>query len=287
MNHRMASLLVGAGVVLVYVASACARGVAVSSVPSAAPPTPAGALTVAQRINESPRRGQWVMIRTGASDSIRAWVIRPERSTPAPVVLVVHEIFGLSTWIRGVADQLAANGFIAIAPDLIYGKAPVEGDTVPGQAATAAVRSLNPDDVHRQLEAIARYGMNLPSAQKSYGVVGFCWGGSASFAHAVRSPSGLGAAVVYYGSSPDTSVLASVKVPVLGLYGGDDARVNATVPPAEAVMRRQGKTYEVRFFEGAGHGFLRQQDGRNGANLAASEKAWPLTVGFFRKHLGA
>lgn len=287
MKHRMPCMPCIAAVALVYVAGACGRTVTVSSTPGAVPPTPAGAATVAQRIAQSPRQGEWVMIRTGASDSVRAWVVHPERSAPAPVVLVVHEIFGLSTWIRGVADQLAANGFIAIAPDLIYGRAPMQGDTVPGQAATAAVRSLNADDVQRQLEAIARYGMSLPSAHKEYGIVGFCWGGSASFAHAVRSPSGLGAAVVYYGGSPDTSSLVSVKVPVLGLYGGDDARVNATVAPAQAVMRRFGKTYEVHFFEGAGHGFLRQQDGRDGANLTASERAWPLTVAFFRRHLGA
>ena len=287
MKHRAPSMLCLAAIAFAYVASACAPTVNVSSAPSPVPPTPAGALTVAQRINESPRGGQWVMIRTGANDSIRAWVVHPEGSTPAPVVLVIHEIFGVSTWIRGVADQLAANGFIAIAPDLIYGKAPMQGDTVPGQAATAAVRALNADDVHRQLEAVARYGMNLPSARKEYGIVGFCWGGSTSFAHAVRSPTGLGAAVVYYGTSPDTSTLATVKVPVLGLYGADDARVNTTVPPAQAVMRRLGKTYEVHFFEGAGHGFLRQQDGRGGANESASVKAWPLTVAFFRRHLGA
>ena len=280
---RLSAVLVPA----VFALSACARSVTVGSAPMAAFPTPAGALNVAQRITESPRHGEWVMIRTGANDSVRAWVVHPERSTPAPVVLVVHEIFGLSTWIRGVADQLAANGYIAVAPDLIYGKAPLQGDTVAAQAATAAVRSLNAEDVHRQLEAVARYGMSLPSAQKRYGIVGFCWGGSASFAHAVRSPAGLGAAVVYYGGSPDTASLSRVRVPVLGLYGGDDARVNATVPGAEAVMRRLGKTFDVHYFEGAGHGFLRQQDGRNGANLTASEKAWPLTVAFFRRHLGA
>jgi carboxymethylenebutenolidase len=286
MTNRRTSALSIVVVGLVCAAAACARTVTVSSTASVAPPTPAGAATVAQRIDQSPRHGEWVMIGTGANDSIRAWVVYPERPTPAPVVLVVHEIFGVSTWIRGVADQLAANGYIAIAPDLIYGKVALQGDTVPGQAATAAVRSLNADDVHRQLEAIARYGMNLPAAQKRYGIVGFCWGGSTSFAHAVRSPQGLGAAVVYYGSSPDTATLARVNVPVLGLYGGDDARVNATVPPAESVMQRLGRTFEAHFFEGAGHGFLRQQDGRDGANLAASEKAWPLTVAFFRRHLG-
>ena len=104
--------------------------------------------------------------------------------------------------------------------------------------------------------------------------------------HAVAGPPGLAAAVVYYGTSPADSLLPRVKVPVLGLYGGDDARVDATVPPAEAAMRSLGKTFEPYTFAGAGHGFLRQQEGKEGANRSASRQAWPLTVAFFRKHLG-
>ena len=287
MKRRFAAVLSLGCVGVAYAAGACSRAVNVGSTASAAPPLPAGSSTVGERLTSSSRHGEWAMIRTGPNDSIRAWVAFPERSTRAPVVVVVHEIYGLSTWIRGVADQLAANGYVAIAPDLIFGKAPLQGDTVAAQAATAAVRSLNADDVHRQLEAVARYAMALPASQQKYGIVGFCWGGSTSFAHAVRSPAGLGAAVVYYGSSPDTATLTSVKVPVLGLYAGDDARVNATVPRTDTVMRRLGKSYEVHFFEGAGHGFLRQQDGREGANLRASARAWPLTLEFFRRHLGA
>ena len=200
---------------------------------------PASATTVADRLAKSPRHGEYVMIRTGPSDSVRAWVVYPQRSSKAPVVVVVHEIFGLSTWVRGVADQLAADGFIAIAPDLLTGKlAPLPGtDTVASQAATAAVRSLQSDDVQRQISAVGQYGMTLPAAEKRYGVVGFCWGGAVSFNSAVMSPTGQGAAVVYYGTSPATPSLASVKVPVLGLYGGDDARVGATVPPADSAMK--------------------------------------------------
>jgi carboxymethylenebutenolidase len=228
------------------------------------------------------------MIRTGPTDSVKAWVVYPERATKAPVVVVVHEIFGLSTWVRGVADQLAADGFIAIAPDLLTGKAaPAPGsDTLTQAAATAAIRTLTSADVNRQLAAIGQYGMALPAAEKRYGIVGFCWGGSTSFMHAVMSPDGLGASVVYYGTSPADSLLSRVKVPVLGLYGGDDARVDATVPPAEAAMRALGKTFEPHTFPGAGHGFLRQQEGKDGANLAAARQAWPLTVAFFRTHLG-
>lgn len=303
MSRSLSSAWVVLGSFLLASASACARnntstdehaahsaaatGAAVVAMASDAT-IPAGALDVAARLARSPRHGEWVMIRTGPADSVKAWVVYPERSTRAPVVVVVHEIFGLSTWVRGVADQLAADGFIAIAPDLLTAKAaPAPGsDTLTQAVATAAIRTLRTADVDRQLAAVGQYGMAMPAAAKSYGIVGFCWGGSTSFMHAVASPPGLGAAVVYYGTSPADSLLPRVKVPVLGLYGGDDARVDATVPPAEAVMRRLGKTFEPHTFAGAGHGFLRQQDGKDGANLSASRQAWPLTVAFFRTHLG-
>jgi carboxymethylenebutenolidase len=250
------------------------------------PTLPAGAAEARVRLAASPRHGEWTTVRTGPADSVRAWVVYPERTARAPVVLVVHEIFGLSDWIRAVADQLAADGFIAIAPDLLTMKrvpAGATGEPDP-DSARAAIQTLAVDDVHRQLRAVADYGMALPAALPRYGIVGFCWGGTASFAHAVRVR-GLGAAVVYYGTSPAPAELPGVAAPVLGLYGENDARVNATVPPADSAMRALGKTFEPRFFAGAGHGFLRQQDGRDGANLAATRQAWPLTAAWLRRHL--
>ncbi|HEY4670881.1 MAG TPA: dienelactone hydrolase family protein [Gemmatimonadaceae bacterium] len=244
----------------------------------------AGALA---RLSASPRHGEWAMIRSGGGDSVKAWVVYPERSTKAPVVIVVHEIFGLSSWIRGVADQLAADGFIAIAPDLLTMKNLPDGpDSVLAPLATAAIRTLDPAWVQKQLDAVAEFGMSLPSAQRKYGIVGFCWGGGISFAHAVHAPM-LGAAVVYYGVSPQTTDLASVRAPVLGLYGGSDARVDATIPPADSAMRAMGKTYTYNVYPGAGHGFLRQQTGMDGANMAAARAAWPATIAWFRKYLGS
>ena len=246
------------------------------------PPDAAGALA---RLNSSSRHGEWVTIRTGGGDSLRAWVVYPERSTKAPVTLVVHEVYGLSSWVRSVADQLAADGFIAIAPDLLTMKnLPDVPDSVLGPLAVAAVRTLDPAWVQRQLDAVAQYGMSLPAAQKKYGIVGFCWGGGVSFTHAVHAPS-LGASVVYYGTSPATSNLASVRAPVLGLYGGSDARVDATIPPADSALRALGRTYKYTIYPGAGHGFLRQQTGMDGANLSAARAAWPATVAWFRKYL--
>jgi carboxymethylenebutenolidase len=249
---------------------------------------PAGAAEAEARLAKSPRHAEWAMIATGNGDSTRAWVVYPERRDKAPVVVVVHEIFGLSPWVRAVADQLAAEGFIAVAPDLLT-RFDVPGSPLNPNAdsARAAIRNVDPADMNRQVTAVGRWAMALPAALPKYGIVGFCWGGTASYDHAILSPTGLGAAVVYYGGAARAPQLASVKVPVLGHFGGNDARVNATIPAADSVLKANGKTFEAHVYEGAGHGFLRQQDGQNGANLAAARQAWPATVAWFRKHLGA
>jgi len=255
-------------------------GVAVAS--QGLPPDADHALA---RLNSSPRHGEWVMISLSPTDSLRAWVVYPERKTKAPVVVVVHEIFGLSPWIRGVTDQLAADGFIAIAPDFLTMKnLPRVSDSVATQDAVSAIRTVDPEEVQREIDAAARYAMALPAAQPRYGIVGFCWGGGVSFAHATHSPS-LGASVVYYGVSPKTEALSAVRAPVLGLYGGSDARVDASIPPADSALRSMGKTYSHSVFDGAGHGFLRQQTGMNGANMTATQQAWPATIAWFRRYL--
>jgi carboxymethylenebutenolidase len=262
-------------------------GAGAASAPSAGQASlPAGATEAAARLQASPRHGEWVMVGAGGADSVRAWVVYPERRDKAPVVIVVHEIFGVSTWIRAVADQLAADGFIAIAPDYLTGlNVPNGPDGAPiADSARAAIQRVAQADVQRRTDAVARYGMALPAALPRYGIVGFCWGGSVSFNHAVHAPA-LGASVVYYGTSPASERLGSVRAPVLGLYGENDARVNATIAPADSAMHALGKSFAYQVFPGAGHGFLRQQDGQNGANLAATQGAWPRTVAFFRQHL--
>ena len=250
---------------------------------------PAGAAEAQARITVSPRHAEWVMIPTGVTpkDSVRAWVVYPQRKDKAPVVVVIHEIFGLSPWIRAVTDQLAADGFIAIAPDLLTSKnIPGSPENPSPDTARAAIRTLDGAVVQRQIAAVGAYGMRLPAARPKYGIVGFCWGGSASFMHAVSAPT-LGAAVVYYGGAPSTPLLSSVRAPVLGLYAENDQRVNATIPAADSTLRAQARTFEKEIFAGAGHGFLRAQAEPGGANLMASQKAWPRTIQWFRKYLGA
>ena len=249
------------------------------------PPSEAQALAA---LESSPRHGEWVDIDLpGSAQPLRTWVVYPERADSAPAVLVIQEIYGMTDWIRAVADQLAADGFIAITPDLLSGKGPGGGGTESAgsrDAVVALVRSLTPEETVSRLNAAREYARGLPAASGTIAAIGFCWGGGASFAYAVAQ-AGLDAAVVYYGTSPaDTDAYAQIHAAVLGLYGGDDARVNATIPTAEGEMARLGKTYEPNIYEGAGHGFLRAQEDRDGANMMATEQAWPRTVEFLRQH---
>jgi len=250
---------------------------------------PAGAGTVAERLATSPRHAEWVKIAVPGMDSIMAWVVYPERKENAPVVVVIHEIFGLSTWVRGVADQAAADGFIAIAPDLIsIARGGATTTEINPDTARVLIRQVTPEIMTTMVAAVGQYGMSLPAAKKVYGVVGYCWGGTASWNHSIAAAPGLGAAVVYYGGLTPAQLptLAQVKVPVLGLYGENDQRVNATITAIDSTMKSMGKKYEYEIFPGAGHGFLRAQD-NNVPNSDASKKAWPRTVAFFRQHLGA
>lgn len=280
--------LVNSRSIKVIVAAIALGACSTRSVSDEAPATgvPAGAADVAARITASPRHAEWVKIPAapGSRDSIAAWVVYPERRDNAPVVVVIHEIFGLSGWIRGVADQAAADGYIAIAPDLLsMERGGATFDSLAWNDARALIAKVTPDKMSTMVSTVAQYGMSLPAAKKVYGVVGFCWGGSASFNHAVVNAPGLKAAVVYYGSSPSAEDIAKVRIPVLGLYGENDQRVNATIARADSVMRVGGRTFEQHIYTGAGHGFLRAQD--QVANAEAAAKAWPETIAWFRKYL--
>ena len=250
------------------------------------PPGEPGALAT---LNTSPRHGEWVDVPLPGSDEpIRTWVVYPERDDDAPVVIVIMEIYGMTDWIRSVADQLAADGFIALAPDLLSGMGPGGGGTESlgdRDNVVATVRTVDSEEAMTRLDAVRDYALTIESATDEVGVVGYCWGGARSFEYAVHQAD-LGAAVVYYGTSPsEASAYASINAPVLGLYGEDDQRVNATIPTAQEAMGGLGKSYEVEMYDAAGHGFLRAQADREGANMRATEQAWPRTVAFFREHL--
>jgi carboxymethylenebutenolidase len=264
---------------------------------------PADDAGAAGRLSQSPRKSEYVKIDVGGTP-MTAWVVQPQGQGPAPVVIVIQEIFGLSDWIRAVADQLAAEGFIAVAPDLLSGHGPNGGDSrgfANPQEMTQATLKMPASEVMSKLKGAREWGLKLPRANGKSASVGFCFGGSQSFALAVNEPA-LSAAVVYYGAAPTdappaargtppapfapSASLANIKAPVLGLYGGmkEDARIGSTIEPTRARMKELGRTYEPHVFDGAAHGFLRAQGGNEGANLRAAQQAWPLTVGWIRKY---
>jgi carboxymethylenebutenolidase len=241
-----------------------------------------------EALKASPRHGEWVDVKLAdGKTSVHTWVSYPERADKAPVVLVIHEIFGMTDWVRSTADALAAEGFIAVAPDLLSGKGPEGGntDSFKGDEVRGAIQKLTPDEVTERLNAAKDYAIAQPSAAPKFGTVGFCWGGSQTFNYAVRQPE-LSAAVVYYGTGPKTAdEIAKIHAPVLGNYGGDDARVTATVDGTKQLMADAKKSYEPIIHDKAGHGFLRQQDGKDGANARAADAAWQRTIAFFKEKL--
>jgi carboxymethylenebutenolidase len=261
-----------------------------ASPPSAAPrdpALPAGAEQAKAALDATPRHTEWYDVAGEGSLTLRTFVAYPERKDKAPVVLVIHEIYGLSDWIRALADQLARDGFIAVVPDLISGLGPGGGgtDSLPSRDdVVKAIRGLTPEQATARLDTVKAWALKLPSASGKLATLGFCWGGARSFAYAARP--GVDAAVVFYGAAPEEPLLSQVKAPVLGLYGGDDERVNSTIEPARTALHKLGRSYEAEIYEGAGHGFLRQQSEREGANLRATQKAWPRTIAFLRQHMG-
>jgi carboxymethylenebutenolidase len=266
--------------------------IACTFVDAAAPGT-AGGLPPGEKdakavLEKSPRHGEWVDIAVPERKTpLKSYIVYPERAEKAPVVIVIHEIFGESDWIRGVADQLAADGFIAIAPDLLSGHGKDGGgtDSFGGRdEVIKAIRGLKTPEVMADLDAVREHGLKLPASNGKTATIGFCWGGGQSFAYAAHQPK-LDAAVVYYGTPPSDDAMKQINAPILGNYGGNDARVTATVEPTQAAMKKLGKLYEPHIYAGAGHGFLRAQDGQDGANQKAAEQAWPATIAFLREHM--
>ncbi len=225
-------------------------------------------------LDKSPRHQEWVKVTYG-SRTLDAFVVYPEVSRKAPVVVLIHEIFGLTDWARSMADDIAAMGYIVIAPDLLSGVGPNGGGTgsFPDmQAAIKAVSGLNPDTVTADLHAAADYALKLPAANGKLAVVGFCWGGGQSFRFAIGRK-GLSAAFVFYGPPPPD--FAGITAPVYGFYAGNDARITATVPDTKTAMAAAGKKYDAVIYDGAGHGFMRAGEdpaNTNPANVTARQE---------------
>jgi carboxymethylenebutenolidase len=214
------------------------------------------------QVEKSPRHREWVNVKSGER-TISCFVVYPEVKKKAPAVVVIHEIFGMSDWVQMLADELAAEGYVAIAPDLLSGTGPNGGGTssfADGTAVGKTIRDLPPDQITADLNAVADYVAKLPASNGKVAAAGFCWGGTQTFRFATNRP-GLAAAFVFYGSGPeDPEAVARIKAPVYGFYAGNDARIGATIPKTQQLMKAAGKIYDIVTYEGAGHGFMRAGD---------------------------
>jgi carboxymethylenebutenolidase len=241
-----------------------------------------------QTLEKSPRHQEWVKVKNGAR-TVNSFIVYPEVKNKATAVIVIHEIFGMSDWVRSVADQLAEAGYIAIAPDLLSGMAPGGGGSSEFKDRSGvgqAIRDLPPDQITGDLNAVGDYVGKLPACNGKVAVAGFCWGGGQTFRFATNRPK-LVAAFVFYGTGPDNKqALARIGCPVYGFYGGNDARVTATVPKSQELMKEAGKKYEPVTYEGAGHGFMRAgEDPANttDANKKAHDEGWARWKSIMRK----
>ena len=242
-------------------------------------------------LDKSPRHGEYVTIHEPGGRNVQAWVVYPEVKGKAPVVVLIHEIFGLSDWAREMADEVAAAGYIVVEPDLLSGLGPIAGAAAPAPAApedhahmsmpmagggaayasatpggtaafpdqsavVKAVSSLPDPQVQTDLDAAADYGKHLPAASSKLFVGGFCWGGGKSFLFATHRHD-LSAAFVFYGPPPTTDAMKGITAPVYGFYAANDARITSTVDGTRTGMKAAGKTYEPVIYDGAGHGFMR------------------------------
>jgi carboxymethylenebutenolidase len=243
-----------------------------------------------KKVEQSPRHREWVTVKHG-DRNVETYVVYPESQAKTPVVVVIHEIFGHTDWVQDLTDQLAEAGYIAIAPDLLSGMGPNGGRTtsIESNRVGETIGKLPPDQITADLNAVADYGLKLPASNGRLFVAGFCYGGSQSFRFATNRPD-LRAAFVFYGTAPssgpqgqfvpDKEALGRIKAPVYGFYGGNDARVDATIAPTQEAMKALGKTYEPTVYEGAGHGFMRAGEDPGGkeptheANVKARNEAW-------------
>ena len=243
--------------------------------------------TAKEQLENSPRHGEWVKITTESGREVNAFIVFPEIKENATSVIVIHEIFGLTDWIRQVGDELAKAGFVAICPDFLSGMGPNGGGTnsFGGDNVRRAIRDLAPDQITADLKAVAKYVRDLPATTDTVAVSGFCWGGAQSFRFATNDDS-LKAAFVFYGSPPDTAALGKITCPVYGFYGENDNRINSTIESTKEAAKSADVTYEPVIYSGVGHGFLRRGMAADASEVqkTVTSEAWERWVNLLNKH---
>lgn len=239
------------------------------------------------RLEKSPRHLEFVKVKNEARE-VNCFIAFPEVKEKATAVIVIHEIFGLSDWVRSVTDQFAEAGYIAIAPDLLSGSAPGGGGTAElgsGDAVRKAISGLPPEQITADLNAVMAYVAKLPACNGKVVVGGFCWGGAQTFRFATNNKE-MKAGLSFYGGMPDSEeAIAKIMAPIHGFYGENDARINAAIPKTTELMKKAGKTFEPVIYDGAGHGFMRAGEAPDASpeNKKARDDAWVRIKEILRK----
>jgi carboxymethylenebutenolidase len=211
-----------------------------------------------------------------------AYLARPAGNTSAPGVLVIHENRGLQPHIQDIARRLAKAGYIALAPDLVskIGGTAKFSDT----AQISAYLAQTPAEEHvANLHEALKVLKSAQGVQADkLGVVGFCFGGGLTWRLATEAPE-LKAAVPFYGPAPDLAKVPNIKAAVLGIYGGNDTRINQGIPALEAALKAANIRYQIKIYEGANHAF--NNDTGPNYNKAAADDAWAMTLNWFKTYL--
>jgi carboxymethylenebutenolidase len=239
-----------------------------------------------QKLAKSPRRTEWVTTPSG-NRTLKAFVTYPEVRGKVPVVIVLHEVFGLTDSTRNTADEIAAMGYITIAADMLSGYGPNGGNIdsfEPPLSASQTVTGLNDEAVNSDLNAWADYGAKLPGSNGKFAIVGLSWGGGAAFRYVTTAQrKDLKAVCVFYDIGPPAETqhfsgapvslsVVKINVPVYGFYGSTDTRPLVTLEATKAAMAAAGKVYDPLVYEGADHAFMRVGEdpgNRNPANPVA------------------
>jgi carboxymethylenebutenolidase len=193
------------------------------------------------RLEKSPRHRERVTVKHDGRD-IATLVVYPESKDKKPMVLLIHDSAGVTDWFQSFADQVAAMGYVVVAPDLLSGSA------VPAEK-----------QVTGDLNAVADYATKLSGFNGTLFVAGIGWGGTQSFRFAAER-SEVAAALVFGGVAPDKDFIARIKGTVFGFYAANDASTNATVPRAQAAAKAAGVVFEAVTYDGVGAGFMQSGD---------------------------
>jgi carboxymethylenebutenolidase len=211
---------------------------------------------------------------------MKAFEAMPKKGKKFPAVIVIHENRGLVPHIKDVTNRMAAEGFLALAPDAL---SPVGGTPEDISNVGELFRQLKPEETTKNFVAAVKYLKTHPNSNGKVGCTGFCWGGAMTNQVAVNCEN-LDAAAPYYGSVPKTEDVPKIKAPILAHYAENDERINAGIPAFEEALKANNKKYQIYKYPGTGHAFNNDSNPER-YNAEQAKIAWKRTVDFFKENL--